>query len=391
MLLITLCALFWISLVGVAYSYFFYPLLLHFLARTLGKHHHTSGNSYPRVAVLVPVYNEEEVIRAKIQNILACDYPEDKLTIWIGSDSSSDATHAIIESLSNPRVRLWVSPERVGKTGILNRLAPQIDADVILFTDANTMHNVDSIKRLVAHYDDPSIGGVAGEIRHLIAVGDGLGETFYRSFESRQKLCESMLHSTVSGYGGFYSIRASLFRPIPSNAYSNDDVLIPLNVIRQKYRFIFEPTAVSTEDFTRDVKTEYSRRVRIGAGNFQSFSWSLDFLNPFKGWPAFCFVSHKVSRWFSPILLLVGLISCAGLAVLGQPLYLWILGLGVCFILAGLSSKLVPTRLTTRMFYFLLMNAALIAGLHRFLCGIRSATWNRTERGTSPAAISQSS
>ena len=185
---------------------------------------------------------------------------------------------------------------------------------------------------------------------------------------------EGMLHSTISAFGGFYAIRKSLFKPIPPNSYSNDDVLIPMSVIRQKYRVIYEPMARSAEDITGNIISEFHRRIRIGAGNFQAFSWLIDFLNPFRGWPFFCFLSHKVSRWFSPFFFVTAAVSCLMLSVYGhEAVYRMLFGAGSIFLVTGFLHKVIALRITRHIYYFLMMNVALILGFLRFLRGIKSA------------------
>jgi cellulose synthase/poly-beta-1,6-N-acetylglucosamine synthase-like glycosyltransferase len=283
-------------------------------------------------------------------------------------------------------VDLWIAARRGGKTEVLNHLVPLIDADVILFTDANTMHHPDSLKKLVRSFADPAVGGVAGNIRHRGAKKER-EERLYRSFETMQKYYESRLHSSISAFGGFYSIRKSLFRPIHHNAYSNDDVLIPMNLIRRGFRVVFDPEALSEEDMTESIAQEFSRRIRIGAGNFQAFFWLLDFLNPLRGWPWFCYVSHKVARWFSPFFLGATLLCGVLLWLLtSQAVFSIVPLLGTLFLAVGLSFLLVPKRINRTAFYFLTMNAALALGLVRFCKGIHSAAWTRTEREKDEAA-----
>lgn len=377
--------MFWTSLLGIFYSYSIYPILLIVFSRLFGKPVKKSHDYLPTVGVLIPVHNEEAVIRKKIDNILSLDYPEDKLSIWIGSDQSTDRTEDIIKEYKDPRVHLWRAQVRGGKTGVLNNLAPQIDAEVVMFTDANTMHHKKCIMAIVCNFADPTIGGVAGHISHAVKEGeeDPFGEGFYRKFESKQKYMEGLLHSTISAFGGFYAIRKSLFKPIPSNAYSNDDVLIPMSIVRQGYRVVYESQAFSVEDNTGNITSEFSRRIRIGAGNFQAFSWLTDFLNPLKGWPFFCFVSHKVTRWFSPFFFISAGISCSLLFFFGnETIYRMLFAAGIIFLITGFFNKIIPLNITRHIYYFLVMNLALILGFFRFVGGIKSAAWSRTERSS---------
>ncbi len=373
--------LFWFSLFVVLYSYTIYPFLLFLFARRCNKPVRRDENFFPEIGVLVPVYNEERVIRKKIENLLSLDYPESKLSVWIGSDCSTDGTEKEVRSFNDPRIHFWVASERGGKTGVLNKLAPQIDADIILFTDANTMHNSNCLRMIARNFADETIGGVAGHIEHVQTGEEEFGEKLYRRFESRQKILEGMLHSTISAFGGFYAIRKKLFHPIPPNSYSNDDVLIPMNVVRQGYRVIYDPEALSEEDTTGNVAKEFTRRVRIGAGDFQAFFWLVHFLNPRYGWPWFCFVSHKVTRWFSPLFIMTLMLSCGFLFWQGEKvIYKMIFTTGSIFISAGLLYKLLPLRITRHVYYFMTMNLALLMGLFQYLRGIKSAAWSSTER-----------
>jgi cellulose synthase/poly-beta-1,6-N-acetylglucosamine synthase-like glycosyltransferase len=375
--------IFWVSLATVAYSYLIYPAFLALFAWFFARPTKTQEGYTPSIGVLVPAYNEEKVIARKIENILSMDYPPQKISVWVGSDCSDDKTDEIVQSIAatDPRVHFWRSPKRGGKTGIINGLAPQIPSDVILLTDANTMHRLGCFNEMAKHFVDPTIGGVAGHIEHKIPAGNENAETVYRNFESHQKLLEGRLHSTISAFGGSYAIRRELFRPISPNAYSNDDVLIPMNIIRQGYRIIYEMDAVSEEDMTDKVSSEFQRRVRIGAGNFQSFFWLLDFLNPMRGWPWFCYLSHKATRWFSPLFIVLSAMSCLLLAILGDStLYKFLLSWGIIFSISGLFYHQIPLRINRHIFYFFAMNLALLLGSLRFAGGIRSAVWKRTER-----------
>jgi hypothetical protein len=143
----------------------------------------------------------------------------------------------------------------------------------------------------------------------------------------------------------------------------------------------FEPSAVSYEEVSQRVGLKFNRRIRIGAGNFQAFFWLLDFLNPARGWPWFCYVSHKVSRWFSPMFICLAAVCCGILSISGGRLVYELFFIpGVLFVTAGLLHKFIPLPLARKVYYFLAMNLALIFGFFRFLSGIRSAVWSHTER-----------
>jgi cellulose synthase/poly-beta-1,6-N-acetylglucosamine synthase-like glycosyltransferase len=375
-------AVFWMSVFEILYSYMLYPVLLRTLSRRFGRPTAASDSYTPSVAIVMPVYNEEKIIEKKIRNIFDLKYPAAKLSVWIGSDCSTDRTEEIVRSFRDPRIHIWVAPRRIGKALVLNTLLPQVEAEVVVLTDADVMLDPESVGALSRHYADPEVGGVGGSVVFLWSNGvERTEETAYLSFEAAQKKMESALHSTISAFGSFYSIRKRLFVPFHQHTYSNDDVMMPMNIIRQGYRMYFEPAAISYEEARPEMKMEFRRRIRIGAGNFQAFFWLLDFLNPKYGWPWFCYSSHKVSRWFSPLFLCIATLSCGLLAFdAAGPHYKLLFIAGVLFVASGLLYKFIPLNFPRKAFYFLAMNTALVLGFMRFLGGIRSAVWSRTER-----------
>src|SRR5258708_7441215 len=113
--------LFWTLFFLIIYCYFIYPVIIFLLARLNPKPVHKSSIE-PTVSVVISLYNEEDVIGPKINNLLEMDYPSERLEILIGSDGSTDATHEIIRQFSNPRIKLFVNPLRQGKMATLNEL-----------------------------------------------------------------------------------------------------------------------------------------------------------------------------------------------------------------------------------------------------------------------------
>lgn len=381
MLVLILLVIFLFCTFFIIYSYCIYPVLLSLFARFFKKKTVFDNGYQPTIGVVVPVYNEEKVIKRKIENILSMSYPADKISIWVGSDQSTDKTNDILKSYDDERIHLWIAPKRGGKTEVLNKLVPQVDAEIIFLTDANTMHKANCLQKMVGYYADPAVGAVLGRVRHIIKEGNDFAENIYRTFEVWQKNLESSLHSAIAAFGGFYTIRKEYFKPIPFNAYSNDDVLIPMNIIRRKKRVIFENDAVSEEDATGYLRTEFYRRIRIGAGNFQAFFWLLDFLIPFRGWSSFCYISHKVFRWFSPFAIIGSYVSLGLLSVSSNLLIFKILLVLALIVLLLFSTyKLFKLKIIRPLYYFFAMNIALFFGFFRYLGGIKSAAWSRTKR-----------
>ncbi|MGM0444188.1 MAG: glycosyltransferase family 2 protein [Fibrobacterota bacterium] len=370
-----------------AHAYILFPLMMKHLGRMQGRSIRRDPEWEPVVSIFIPAYNEERVIAAKIENTLALDYPPEKLEILVCSDCSSDRTNDIVQEYVNtyPQVTLNAYTERSGKTGMINKAVPAAAGDIVVLSDANTMYDSQALRSIVSAFSAPDIGAVLGNLQLYVADGvSGLDkEVTYRAFEADIKNVEGLYGCAMGAFGGFYAIRKSAFEPLPANAYSNDDFLIPLRMIQRGMRVVFDAQARAEEETGETVSEEFGRRIRIGAGNFQSFSLLPGMLNPFRIIRFFFYFSHKVLRWFSPFILLVLFISNAFLLEL--PLFRQIFGLqvvfyGIALIGAVLDRFDVSLPGVRSIYHFVSMNAALFLGFFRFARGIKSAVWSSTER-----------
>jgi cellulose synthase/poly-beta-1,6-N-acetylglucosamine synthase-like glycosyltransferase len=382
--------IFWIGFAGIAHTYIFYPLSLLLFA---GRAHKPpeEPSEWPKISILVPAYNEELTIAAKIENCLAVDYPADKLEVMVGSDCSSDRTVEIVKANPDPRVRLTEMEQRTGKTGVLNRLVTEARGDILFFTDANTFIDKTAVRKLVRHFVDPSVGAACSRMDMIppAGVAEVQGEDFYRRYEIFLKQLESNFGGTTGAFGGFYALRRELFRP-----YSHDgslyDVVTLLHVVEQGKRVLFEPTALSYEETGASLREEFRRRIRLGMGNFQTLVKMIHMVHPRFGATAYAFFSHKVLRWLSPFFLLMILLG--SLLLFGIPFYrvvfwLQILGYGAA-LLTGLLNELhlrLPGFILA--YHFTIMNVALLLGIFAWFRGRRQVIWERTERNPSAKGI----
>jgi len=375
--------LFWSCLFLMGYSYIGYPLVLAVACRLqrLFRRERSLApeetTEWPRVTMLVAAYNEASVIQDKIENSLAIDYPADRLRVVIASDGSSDATNSLVSARVDPRIQLIGYTQRRGKIGTLNATIPNLEDEIIVMSDANTMYAPDAVKKLVRHFADERIGCVCGELILEDPNGGGSGEGLYWKYETLLKRMESKLGFLLGATGGIFAIRKSLFRPLPPSTIV-EDFVTAMKILEDGHRVCYEPTARATEYTAPTVKDEMKRKSRIGAGGFQAIGLTAPMLNPLRGLPALGYWSHKVLRWVVPFLMLGALLSSAALA--GQPLYALALGaqlLSVAIGLDGLGSARIDLRLIRPLRYFFLMNLALFIGFFRFLRGTQRVTWEQ--------------
>ncbi|MFA7332236.1 MAG: glycosyltransferase family 2 protein [Candidatus Delongbacteria bacterium] len=376
-------ALFWLCVTGLAAAY---PgiLLLALWMRRLPVPWHADPDCEPTFTVVIAARNEERVIRDKLDNCLALDYPPDKVDVLVVSDQSEDATAAIIDEYAGQRVSRLDFAERLGKTQILNRVVPLAKGEIVVMTDANVMFDAGALRSFARWYADPRIGLVSGYERRVQRERERFqAETWYRDFEVVLKEAEGRMGAVMGAHGGLYSLRAACWRTLPENALSNDDLLTAMGVLRQGLAVVQDSEARAVEYIGADPDQEFGRRVRIGAGNYQCFGWNLWLLNPLEGWKSLFYWLHKLPRWFTPHLMATALAAHLLLAAHGRLLALLVPHLALYVL--GIIGLVLNRRgrgggLVSALGHFLYMNAAVSAGFVKWLGGIQGSTWNPTRR-----------
>lgn len=371
------------------HSYALFPFLLKLLSRNKKQNEncYQLNDDLPTVAILLAVFNEEQVIEEKIRSTFDTKYPIDKIKFFIGSDSSTDNTNEIVQRFAEKYpIHLEIFPGRTGKSGIINRLAEIASEEVYILTDANVFFNADTIYQLVKHYKNQEIAQVGGNILNPVFKSDGISfqEKSYLTRENNIKFQEGLIWGAMIGaFGGCYSIRGSYYMPVPQN-FLMDDFYISMSVLENKKKAINELDAHCFEDVSNKIEEEFRRKVRISAGNFQN-------LNRYKGllWPpftgiAFCFLSHKVIRWYGPILLLLAFL-CSLVLCFFSNYYSFFVLLQILLFSSPILDKALKSvgihiKLLRFATHFVLMNVALLKGLIWYIQGVESNVWKPTQR-----------
>ncbi len=385
----------WICIFFIFYSYIGYALLVWAYLRIRGKKQNPfreTPDFEPAVSLIVAAYNEEDVIRKKIENCLEIDYPRNKLNLVFVADGSTDNTAAIIKQY--PGVELLYRQEREGKVAAINRAMSLVRTEYVVFCDANTFLNRECIREIVKHYQDERIGAVAGEKK--VIAPDGVnkpvkdGEGAYWKYESELKKIDSDFYSVVGAAGELFSIRTQLYEPLPADILL-DDFIISMNICRKGYRVIYEPRAYAMETPSLTMKDELKRKIRISAGGFQSILILRDLLNIFKyGRLSFLYISHRVSRWVLCPVLLPVLFFCSFIISLNSDydvnrIYHILFFAQVAFYsmaIAGwvLSKKGIRNSVFYIFYYFVFMNLALYKGFFRFISKKQTVLWEKAQR-----------
>ncbi len=366
--------------ITVAYTYMGYPLLLWLLVR-LRERRIEQSQQTPPVTLLVSAFNEQAVIRSKIENCLALDYPRDNLELIVISDASTDGTDQIVEEFAADQVHLLRMPQRCGKTVGLNAAVQRAQGVIIAFSDANIMYQPDALRCLVRNFADLTVGCVTGDSRYIDpnqSAAHKLEETYWH-YEQTLRTLESRFGSTVGGDGAIFAIRKELYTPLPPNAIN--DLVVPLQIVARGYRAVFDPTAVGFEPTAGQFDGEFRRKRRIVNRSWQGIMSVSDVLKPWRvGTFAWQVWSHKVIRWLVLPVILIGATACYFAEPLGMIYQLGFVGWVSSLIVAvcgALCSRRRGTaaRFAHGVFYFYLVNVAASWGIVLALRGHVETVW----------------
>lgn len=305
---------FWFSIFLMFYIFAGYPILLIVWKKLFCEPYSAKpiqeNSLLPSVEVILVVRNVSEIINEKIDSLLALDYPKKKFKIIIVSDNSTDETVNIINQINNSSIRCVDNKHKSSKSAGLNQAIAMSNADILLLTDARQKHEPSSLKYLVAHFSDVSIGAVSGE---LILIDPDTNEfskgmDAYWQYEKFIRGLESDIDSVAGVTGAIYAMRRECYQPIPEQTLL-DDVLIPMNLIMSAKKVKFESKAIAYDVPSDDLTREKIRKTRTLAGNWQLLELKPSLLNPVRNPIWLQFISHKILRLLSPMLMLLIFIS----------------------------------------------------------------------------------
>jgi poly-beta-1,6-N-acetyl-D-glucosamine synthase len=368
---------FWAMAAIVAYTYAGYPCWL--WLRTLWRLHPVlRGAVTPSASIVMVVRNEEQVLEAKLRNLMDLDYPATQIIVV--SDGSTDQTEAILtEYATDSRIQAILNQSSRGKAAGLNDALRLAQGDIVVFTDARQTIEARALRLLAENFADPDVGCVSGELMLGDAEAgesaEGMG--LYWRIEKRVRELESATGSVVGATGAFYAVRRELAVEIPAGTIL-DDVYLPMYVVKQGKRVIFDGRARAWDHPNLGAGREFARKVRTLSGNYQLVQlapWLLSADNPI--W--FEFVSHKLMRLIVPFALAVLLIASFGIpglfyrTALFLQLAFYVLGI---LALSGFPRPRILARITDAPATFIVLNWAAVIALVNFLSG-RRAAWSR--------------
>ena len=337
-----------------------------------------NAEQLPSVTVLITMHNEERAAARRLNNVLACEYPAQLLSVLVASDGSTDGTSSIVREFmkADARVQLMESPG-LGKTATQNLAIGQIASDVIVFSDADTEFRPDWLLRVARRFADPNVGAVDGRLSFQSGVAGTVqaSEGRYWTYEMRVRDLESRLGILAVVSGAAFALRRSAF--VPMDPSIGEDCIVPLDVVSQGLRVEHDAGAIAYDQFLPDTSAKLRQRIRMTLRNWQG-TWSRPrLLNPLRH-PGYAFAlwSHKLLRWLSPVFLMTAVLSSVLLLISapspasGLMMFPW----AMLFLLAALHAisggrRLVPG--SGAAWGFLLANLAFLTGVLQAIAGKR--------------------
>jgi glycosyltransferase involved in cell wall biosynthesis len=373
--------LFWISLFLILYPYFGYPLLL-FLISLARKKSVQKKEIAPLVSIIIAVYNEEKVIRRKIENILSLDYPHDKFEILVISDCSTDSTDQIVKQFETSEVKITTLKQRMGKHYAQKIGISQANGEIIAFTDAAPLLEREALSNIIKNFADPTVGCVTSEDRVFEREGSQGGEGTYIKYEMLLRRLESQICSVVGLSGSFFAVRKELCQNWPEE-YSSD-FLLALRSFKQGFRAVNDSSSIHYYRTVSSSTGEFERKVRTVMNGLAVLFENLGILNIFQyGFFSVEMLSHKLLRWLIPFFLL--LLFASNIFLINQAnFYLFFFMAQILFYaLAGwafIFLSLNKFRIFRIPSFFCLANSAILFGWLGLVKGRVHTVWQPSQR-----------
>lgn len=380
---------FWLTIILILYPYFGYPFIIFIVSKLKqNKTPKIIPNYEPTITVLITAYNEAENVNQKVENTRNLIYNKNKIKqVWV-TDGSTDQTNSLLENHTD--VKVFYEPKRQGKINAMNRAIKFIDTDIVIFTDANTLLNNQSIQHIVNCFSNPAVGCVAGEkriINELKENAAAAGEGIYWQYESFIKKIDAKIGTAVGAAGELFAVRRELFQFVAPNTIL-DDFEISMRIAMMGYKIDYNPNAYAIEKASVNINEEMKRKIRIAAGSIQSLLRLKKLLNPFyKPFLWFQYLSHKVFRWVVvpvclPLAFLLNIIIAFNYTntVYSILLILQILFYLIVYLGSLLKNKNILFTIIFVPYYFFIANYAMWLGFIRYCKGRQTVNWERAKR-----------
>lgn len=383
---IFLTVIFIINAFIVVWAMIGYPVFLELISRIMKKGELSKNADYePTVAIMVVAHNEEKVIVEKLNNLTQVDYPSNKLSIVVASDNSTDDTNSLVEAFIQDHplfnITLYTTKDHKGKTNAQNEAQKNINAEILVMTDANCMFEKSAVKELVTVFSDSNVAYACG--RTVFTNSDtndtADSEATYWDYDSRSREIESRIQTITAGDGNIYACRNVLYEDIP--LIECHDSSFPVRFALKGYRAVFEPKAIAHEKSGESNQDEYKRKVRMNRNLFHNILPSVKILNIFKyKWFTIFWLGHRTCRyllWIAHIILFLSSLFMVPYGVFWNIVLMVQLLFYIVSLIGYISH--INNKIIKMMSYYSMTVAAQWHGVYNIITGKAKPTWKKAE------------
>jgi len=388
MMLVTLYLILAVCLLLLFWTFLGYPLFLYLLSKVLRREHKVDSKYQPTATVIVPCHNEASLIKRKLENLLALDYPQNKLQIIVVDDGSTDTTSNIVESFiqtSKSKNLILLRQKRMGKGSAINMALKKATSEIVVVSDGNAFIEKDALVYVLRHFSDKKVGVVGTNCSHNITVktSEAIGSSLYQRIAQLFYVLENKIGCTQISYGSLQAIRRSAINPTEKWTPASIDWDLTLSVKQKGYLVVYEQLARSYKKPASKTTDLFKQKKRVIIGTIANISKHSAFLNPFKwGWFSLVFISNKPLQIATPFFIIGLFISSLGVYLITTNTFIYhllvvqllayVVGL---FVLLVSNVKDISIQPFPAIKFFVLMQAISLSAWFAYLCGNYDKTW----------------
>ncbi|ABE52512.1 glycosyltransferase family 2 protein [Methanococcoides burtonii] len=332
--------------------------------------------SLPKISIVIPAYNEEEVIEDRINN-LAEIYPIDKMEIIVSNDGSVDNTEEIARSvLKKHSIEGKVlTHDRSGVNKAINRGINETSQDLVIITGSDGLFDKDTIPNLLGVLlSSDDIGAVSGDLVP-VAKGESIfsnSEAAYRSIYGKICTWESNVHSTYCFNGPVVAFKKEASSSLNTRRGA-DDASMALSVIKKGYRCQYVPSAKFYEYVPDKFHEQRRQKIRRATRLLEATFFNRNVLSTNCGrFRTVVFPLRLMMLFLVPTLVFLSIVLWMAYLFTVNPIYSMVILLAIVLSVAFGSIR------TNILSSFLIYQAYLFLGLFNMLRDVH--VWEPTER-----------
>jgi cellulose synthase/poly-beta-1,6-N-acetylglucosamine synthase-like glycosyltransferase len=241
------------------------------------------GDVYPRVAIVIPAWNEAAVIQRTLDQLAHLEYPRDRLRVYVVDDASTDDTPALLraKALEYPGLVFHLRRERggEGKSHTINHGLRRIRAEgwfeAVLVIDADVIFTAGSLRRMARHLADPEVGAATAYIKEGSRPANYMNRFIayeYITAQAAARRAQNVLGVHACLAGGAQLIRRESLEAVGGEIDTStlaEDTVTTFRIQLAGKRVVFEPNAIVWAEEPRGVDGLWKQRLRWARGNIQ--------------------------------------------------------------------------------------------------------------------------